>query len=132
MAQGPNINHVDKFERTPLHMAAQSGNVTATQVILEQGVSSHLNINAKSLVSLTNYPVIYFDFILGRRDCSIQSSSERALRNRSSVDPTKWLQPIHHRRERIQRYATSGNKSQIFRHPRDDLRIYGAMQGPIR
>ena len=30
LSQGPNINHVDKFDRTPLHMAAQSGNVTAT------------------------------------------------------------------------------------------------------
>ena len=33
----PNINHTDKFLRTPLHMAARVGNLTAVNFLINKG-----------------------------------------------------------------------------------------------
>ena len=43
------MNHIDKFKRTPLQIAAQSGNLTAVRILLDQKESRGLEIDARSL-----------------------------------------------------------------------------------
>ena len=52
----PNINHKDDWGRTPLHMACNSGNLTAVKTLIEIGVSLNdepvpynLDLNAQSI-----------------------------------------------------------------------------------
>ena len=44
----PNLNHVDRFERTPLHHACNAGNFEAVKCLLEQrqNKKGQINVNA--------------------------------------------------------------------------------------
>ena len=37
---GPDINHKDRFSRTPLHFSARAGNQTAVTFLLEKGLTA--------------------------------------------------------------------------------------------
>jgi len=44
--KNPNINFTDRFGRTPLHHASNSGNLTAVKVLIERGLENpHPKLN---------------------------------------------------------------------------------------
>ena len=41
LAYGPDINKQDKFNRTPLHLAASAGNETAITILIKLGMPTY-------------------------------------------------------------------------------------------
>ena len=41
LAYGPDINKQDKFNRTPLHLAARAGNETAITILIKLGMPTY-------------------------------------------------------------------------------------------